>query len=404
MGRPKAERYGDPRDALLARLEIQQERGLARLRSRTWAGDLVALSPAEQARKIGEVGAVVSVEVFEALLAQARGVVSRDHKLAEQIASSALLIVDRLPAEDFSVDAKGELRATALAEMCNARRLLGDWHGAEKAIREARRVHTGFTSRTSADIYLYHSALEFDLGNIHMSQRLTETAASLYRSLDDERGIALCYLQLADLFSSLEAEKANFHSKLALEVISGRWGRLELFGRLLHTESLVSLQRLPEAILFYDDSLPVFDAAREADAFKVKYLEALILDAGGDVRLADKAFKEVIEGLTHLEAYKHSLIARCTLYGSLYKRGAWLRCLDLCKDTVRFLEGNPRAHHQMQTTWRNLELATGRRIVTEVHVKILKEYLVLHWGQQSDVAPTFRRPDDPLPFPPPRAS
>jgi len=399
MGRPKGERYGDPRDALLARLEIQRERGLARLRSRTWAGDLVGLSPGEQARKIGEVGAVASVEVFESLLAQAQVVVSRDHKLAEQTATAALLIVERLPAADFSEDAKGELRARALIQVWNARRLLGDWQGAETAMKEARRVHTNYTSRISADMALYQSALEFDLGNVRTAKNLSETAASLYRSLDDERGMALCDLQLADLFSSFEPERANLHSKLALEIIRGRWGRLEMFGRLLHTESLISLQRLPEAILFYADSLEAFDDASEADALKVKYLEALLLDAGGDVRLADKAFREIIEVASDLEIFKFTLVVRCAFYASLYRRGAWVRCLDLCRDTVRFLEKNPRAHHQMKATWKNLQLATERRIVTELHVKMLKEYLVLHWSQQADVAITFLRPGDPLPFP-----
>ena len=398
MGRPKAERFGDTRDALLTLLELQQERSLARLRSRTWAGDLVGLSSAEQIRKIGEVGAVVSLEVLEALLAQAETIASRDHKLAEQLATSALLIADRLPAEDFSLEAKGELRAKALVQACNARRLFGDWHGAESAIREARRAHSDPTSRTFAEMTSLHGVLELDLGNLQASQRFTETAASMYRKLGDERGVAFCHLQLADLFT-LEPEKANLHSKLALEIIRGRWGRLEMFGRLLHTESLISLQRLPEAILFYDDSLEVFDAASESDMFKIRYLEALLLDAGGDVRLADKAFKEVIEGLTHLEAFKHSLVARGAFYASLYQRGAWVRCLDLCRDTVRFLEKNPRAHHQMKATWKNLQLATERRIVTEVHVEMLREYLVLHWSQQADVAITFLRPGDPLPFP-----
>jgi len=130
LGRPKAERFGDVRDALLALLEIQEEGAKARLHARIWAGELVGLSTGEQGRKIGEVGAVVSVEVFEALVLQARAFAARDHALAEQIARAALLIVDRLPSAEYPESVKGEMRAVALSQISNAKRLQCDWTNA----------------------------------------------------------------------------------------------------------------------------------------------------------------------------------------------------------------------------------------------------------------------------------
>jgi hypothetical protein len=188
---------------------------------------------------------------------------------------------------------------------------------------------------------------------------------------------------------TLEPHKQNEHSRIALGVINGRWARLEMFGRFLYTESLISLQKLPEALLFYDSSLAAFEEASEADSFKVKYLEALLLDAMGDVRLADRAYSEAIDGFSDLDLFKISLMARLSFFASLFRRKLWARCLDVAKKTYVFVAQNPRAHGQMRALWRNLELATGQQIVTTAHLEEVKRYLVLHWARSADVDVRF---------------
>jgi hypothetical protein len=389
LGRPKTERYGDARDALLALLEVQEEGAKARLHAKQWAGGLVGLSPGEQGRRIGEVGSVVSVEVFEALVAQARSFAARDHALAEQIGKAALLIVDRLPTQDYPESVKGEMQAKALLQISNATRLQCDWPNAQTAMRSARKALTNSTSSTFAEMLSLNGALECDLGNLRVAEEFIGSALHTYTRLEDQRGVAFCHLQLAEM-STFEPRKQNEQARKALEIVSGRWPRLEMFGRLLYTESLISLQRLPEALFFYDDSLPTFEGVSEGDALKVKYVEAQLLDAMGDARLADKAYSETIDGFSDLDFFKASLMTRFSFFASLFRRKLWARCLDVARKGYTFISKNPRAHPQMRALWRNLELATGQQIITAAHLEAVKHYLVLHWAKPADGEVTFR--------------
>jgi hypothetical protein len=326
--------------------------------------------------------------VFEALVGQARAFATRDHALAEQIGRAALLIVDGLPRADYPESVKGEMRGKALIQISNAKRLQCDWPNAQAAMRSAQRVLANSSSSSFAEMLSLNGALECDLGNLRAAEEFVEAASRAYACLQDQRGVAFCHLQLADLFT-LEPRKQNEQAKIALEIINGRWARLDIYGRLLYTESLISLKRLPEAHLFHDSSLTAFEGAHEADSLKVKYLEALLLDAEGDVRLADKAYRETIEGAFGLELFKFSLIVRCSFFASLFRRKLWARCLDVAKKTYAFVAQNPRAHGQMRALWRNLELATGQQIITTAHLEEVKRYLVLHWARSADVDVRF---------------
>jgi len=388
MGRPKADRFGDPRDALVSLFEAQVESAESNLHARTWARELVRLSPTEQLTRIGEVNSVVSLGVFEALLAQARAVAPRDHWLAEQIGRAALQIVDRLPDADFPKEVKGELRAAALVQIASSQRFQCDWAATKESLVDARREHSDSRSRTFAEIVSLEGVLEYDLGNLRSAQERMDTALGIYTSLQDERGVVFAHLQLSDLYV-FEPEKKVFHAKLALATNRGRWTRLELFGRLLHTEGLVFLQRIPEAMLIHNDSLPLFDTADDIDALKVRYVEAILLDAKQDARLADKAFKDCIDVATEMDLFKFALVVRCYYYSSLYRRRLWVRCLEAAKDTVKFMENHPRAHAQLKTVWDNLIVATEKQIVTDFHIDRLNEYLVLHWGKAADAGVSF---------------
>ncbi|HEX3530236.1 MAG TPA: hypothetical protein VH988_24510 [Thermoanaerobaculia bacterium] len=163
---------------------------------------------------------VVSLGVFEALLAQARALAPRDHWLAEQIGTTALQIVDRLPDADFPQEVKGELRAAALVQIASSQRFQCNWAKTKESLVDARREHSDSRSRTFAEIVSLEGVLEYDLGNLRSAQERMDTALGIYTNLHDERGVVFAHLQLSDLYV-FEPEKKVFHAKLALATNRG---------------------------------------------------------------------------------------------------------------------------------------------------------------------------------------
>src|SRR6185369_13117583 len=218
-GRPPEDRYQDGRAALIALMEVREQKRMGLYRAKAWWDELKELSPREQAGRVKATAAIQKREVFETIIREANRLCGRDPFAAEHLAKSAHLLVDHLPGLEFSDRVKDGLRLSAMTVIANGRRLAGNWSGAGSAISEAKRyLRKGKVSQTEqAYLLSIQASLLCDLGQLEESISLVSQATELYQAAGDLKGIATMKIQAADaLFGADRAGEALMTAEDAL--------------------------------------------------------------------------------------------------------------------------------------------------------------------------------------------
>ncbi|HEY0554979.1 MAG TPA: hypothetical protein VGG20_11980, partial [Thermoanaerobaculia bacterium] len=195
-GRPPEWRFRDARDALIALMEIQEQRSIGWLRAKAWWAELKDLNPREQAEKVKSVAAIHQQEFIETILREAKLVGARDPYSGEHLAMTAHRLVDNLP----SAHAKDGLRLSAMTIVANSRRLASNWQGSFEAISSASSYLSAGKIEPSAEAYLLsvHASLLGSTGHLEAAVLLANRAGCICRNAGDLKGLATVKIQAAD--------------------------------------------------------------------------------------------------------------------------------------------------------------------------------------------------------------
>jgi tetratricopeptide (TPR) repeat protein len=394
-GRPPEWPFRDVRAALIALMEIQEQRSIGWLRAKGWWAELKDLSPKEQADKMSSVAAIHQREVFETIIREARLVCGKDPYSAEHLALTAHRLIDQLPGGQFPPPVRDTLRLSAMTVVANSRRLAGDWPGSFSAIESAKSYLLGGKIEPRAEAYLLsvNASVTCDTGQLEEAVLLVNRAAEIYRKAGDFKGLATMKIQAADaLYGAGKSSEAIRMAEDALTLLTPDCIRLEMLARSIITESLVALCRLPEALRSYEATKLLYaEVGGELTPFKAEYLEAKILDALGYARESEKLFRSAIEGTTELEAYRLSFLFRFAFFESLFKRDALGKAVQLCQEGIDLLQQTGTGHPQMHQVWQDLLSTVEAKAFTAAHLAEMRDYLVRHWASPALRAPIFGR-------------
>jgi DNA-binding protein Fis len=378
--------------AALLLLEAEERQALRRLLARGRWANLRRLPADEQLEGIREEPALRTLETFSVILEEASNASLEDPYLGEEAARVAYALAGVLPADGHPEPLRHDLQAEALGVVGNCRRLAADWRGAAAALDAARRhlqKGTGEPAR-AARLLSLRASLASDTGHLEDALDLLARASAFCSAAEDRAGVASAVIQKTSvLLACCRYEEAVTQAEEALDLLPPSETRLELLARSIITESLVFLGRPAEALSSFLAMEPVYKSfwGRRTE-LQMHYLEALLLEALGYSREAEKAFRENIAGLMEAELYKDALLTTLTLFESFVRRGALGKAAQVCEvELKRLAQPGTGCHAQVAELWRGLLALTAAKRLTDYEILSARRFLARYWNSPAPHSP-----------------
>jgi tetratricopeptide (TPR) repeat protein len=373
-------------------LERKQAGALRWLLVRSRREELTRLSFHEQRNRIEADPELRTAEMFSALAEEAASVSREDPHLGEEAASVAHALASALSEDLYPEPLRNDLQAEALMVVANCRRLAGDWRESAAALATARGHLLRGTGKPAREARLLsiQASLATDTGHLEKALELLGRSSSLFGKAGDTDAVAAVAVQEAGtLMAACRYEEAVARAEESLSEPTLVDARLEMLARNIITASLVFLGRPAEALQSFRASQPLHRQLRaRSTELQMGYLEALLLDAQGHFREAEKAFRNNIAGYMEAEIYKTAFLHLVTFLQSLVRRKAFDKAARACEEALEMIErAGSGCHSQMTELWRGLlDLINARRL-TDHQVLAARQYLVRYWNAPARHAP-----------------
>lgn len=373
-------------------LERKHAGALRWLLVRSRRAELTRLPFHEQRDRIEADPELRTLEILSALIEEAASASREDPHLGEEAAFVAHALANTLPGDLCPEPLRNDLRAEALMIAANCRRLAGDWRESAAALATAR-AHllrgTGKPAR-EARLFSIQVSLASDTGRLEQALELLGRSSELYDRAQDIESVAAVRVQEAGtLMAASRHEEAIARAEQALSELTPKDTRLEMLARNIITASLVFLGRTDEALQNFRATQPLLQQLQgRRFEFQAGYLVALLLDAQGHVREAEKAFRTNIASRMEAEHYKDAFLTLVDFLQSLVRREAFDKAARACEEALEMIEqAGSACHTQMIELWRSLlDLINARRL-TDYQVLAARQYLVRHWNAPTRHAP-----------------
>jgi len=274
-----------------------------------WAR-LAELQYEEQVKRVDEDPELQAWGLCQFLVKRSFDAGFRDPVAAVDLANLAVTISGRL-GDVYHPEWVNDLRARALAQLGNARRVLGELRSADDAfvLAESSLEQGTGDPRLQAEVLRLQSSLRRAQRRLDEAFTLADTSLSLYRVAKDAHGIGTALLKKAKILEEMG------HLKRAINLLAKRSTEIEdprLFAcarfNLLVCLTLASryeeaAELLPEVQLLVQDAQPV-------DRLRLHWTEANIALGLGRISEAESAFLEVQSSfLEHQMAYDAALVS-----------------------------------------------------------------------------------------------
>jgi tetratricopeptide (TPR) repeat protein len=281
---------------------------------------------AEQMRRADEVEELHTWGVCQLLLEKVREQVFSDPAGAVETAHLAVRVAEHL-GEAYHPDWVLELRAPALAHLGNARRVLGELHGADDAflLAEECLARSGAGDpRIAAEVLSLKGSLRLDQRRLQEAEELVERSLSLSRKAGDSAGVAKGLLKKSKILN----QKGEIERAIAVlqEAASEIDPALEpvLFARarqnLLFTLSLAG--RYGEASRLLDELRePLRVLADPLDGLRLRWTEANIAQGLGRLGAAEEGYRKVQRELLDLGYSLDAALVSLDLAALLLEQG-----------------------------------------------------------------------------------
>ena len=371
------------RCAALRLLEAEEETARRRLLAHCGWAELKDLAVEEQRARLKRAPELMTLEMFQTVVAAASAAGADDPFLGEERAFLAHILAGLLPASCCSKGARHDLQGQAMLVAADCRRLANDWRGSAAALKAARSHFDQGTGDPVSDArcLAVQAALATDTGHLERAWAGLSRASEIFHAARDASSVASVRIQEARTFAAAGRwDEALEKAEDALRWSSPGDLRLEGLARSLITECLAALGRPGEALRSHLAAGRDGQTGERHGELRSAYLAALLLDATEHDREAEKAYRDSAVGYLDAELYQEAFLTLLTLFGSLARREAWDKAAQVCDDACAMSKrAGAACPSWIAGLWRDLHAqARGRRVPPEALLSA-RQLLVRQW-------------------------
>ena len=369
--------------AALRLLEAEEQTARRRLLAHCGWAELKNLAIEEQRERLKKAPELLTLEMFQTVVAAASAAGPDDPFLGEERAFLAHILAGLLPDTCCPRAVRQDLQGQAMLVAADCRRLAGNWRDVGTALKAAR---SHFEQGTGDPVWdarclAVQAALATDRGHLERAQTDLTGAAEIFRVARDVFSLASVRIQEArTLMAAGRWDEALERAEDALRWTRPGDLRLQGLAQSVATECLAILGRPAEALRSHLASPPGGQPGERHGGLRSPWLAALLLDALEHGPDAEKAYRTGAAGYQEEELYQEAFLTLLALFGSLVRRKAWDKAARVCEDACA-LAARPgtACPTQVAEQWRDLLAQARARKVSAEDLLSARRLLVRHW-------------------------
>ncbi len=380
-----------PLKTLLALATFERETAVAQLLARAELAELRRLPRGAQKDRLIRSRSCRTPAFLDVLLAALR--VQHPREEAEFLTSLAVLAVQRMDLKRNSTAFKSDLLASIWTETANVRRIHGEWHHAEAALRRAgEHLDLGTGNPSNKARWLSVSAsLRADQGARDEAMVSLEECRRIYEEQRNWPLAARALVQMAYGIVDHDPGRGLAFLDRAKPSIPSEDPTLQWLAESNRAECLINLGRLEEALAAFGraESLRPLQQ-RQNGKLRSTYTAARLLEALGRGREAEALFEEALSGDLREGHLKDALLDLGYIVAFHARCGAPKRAEEVTRQTLDEIErqGTLR-HEQIQGVFAKLLKAAQGRSLDARMLREVDGYLHAHWKFPAPAEPIF---------------
>jgi tetratricopeptide (TPR) repeat protein len=313
----------------------------------------------------------------------------------------AVLAVQGMNAKEGAAS-KNDRLAAIWMEIGNARRMNGEWHHAQTALRRAEdhlATGTGKPALAARRISILAS-LRTDQGECGEAMVLLEECRGIHEARSDWPLVARTLVQMAHCAVDHDPESGLGFLDQARVFLPPEDGTLRWLAESNRTECLVNLGRIAEALQSFGEAerLRTLHHRWGAD-LRSAFTAGRLLEALGRVQEAEVLFEETVAGDLERRLYKDALLDLLYVFGFHVRQGRPERAAEISLHALAEMEREDSAvHEQLRSVWGQLIEAAQEQALDDGMLAEAAGYLQAHWKHPAPKAPAFGRKERALPL------
>jgi tetratricopeptide (TPR) repeat protein len=364
----------------------EEERQTALEKLRGW-GQWAALEPLNPKARFAHIESdprYHTVGLYDRLLEASRFYSRREPAEAVDIVRLAVAVAERLDLREIGKGNVGDLRATAWAELGNARRLASDFDGARRAFKEARRIFaqegTGDPLKRAHLISLEASYID-ETGEFEKAEATLEEVLKIYAQAGDLHLQGRTLLKMGDFIGKVDPAKGIAHIRNALALLEvEREPRLELCAQHDLAWFLNDDGKPEEALAVLEQARPLYQQFPDAyTQFRLHWLEARIAQKLGQLEEAESTFEQLWDEFRARDLRHELVLLSIDLAELFVEKGEARRAADLVAQTHPILKSWG-LHRYALAAWLFFQRTLGEERTGEVFRRI-REYYQRFWSR-----------------------
>jgi len=380
-----------PLKTLLELATFEKETAVEQLLARAELAELRRLPRGAQKKRVILSRSCHTPAFLDVLLAAVRTPHPKDE--AEFLSSLAVLAVQGMDLKRSSAAFKNDLLATIWTETANVRRMHGEWHHAEAALRRAGEhldLGTG-NSSIKARWLSISASLRADQGARDEAMADLEECRRIYEEQRDWPLVARTLVKMAHCIVDHDPERGLAFVDRARLSIPSENPTLGWLAESNRAECLISLGRLEEALAAFGRAEALRPLQqRKNGKLRSTFTTARLLEALGRVPEAETLFAETLSGDLHEGLHKHTLLDLVYVVGFHARCGAPERAEEVARRTLREIERQgTMLHEQLRGVFAELIGAARERSLNERMLQEVDGYLHAHWKFPAPAGPIF---------------
>ncbi len=380
-----------PLKTLLELATFERETAVEQLLARAELTELRRLPRGAQKERVIRSRSCHGPAFLEELLAAVRAPHPKDE--AEFLSSLAVLAVQGMDLKRNSAAFKNDLLATIWADTANLRRIHGEWHHADAALRRAgEHLDLGTGNPSIKARWLSISAsLRTDQGARDEAMAYLEECRRIYEEQRDWPLVARTLVKMAHCLVDYDPERGLAFLGRAELSISSEDPALKWLAESNRVECLINLGRLEEALSAFGRAEALRPLQQRQNAkLRSTYTAARLLEALGRAREAEALFEEALSGDLHDGLHKDALLDLVYIVAFHVRRGAPERAEDVARQTLHEIEHQGTVlHEQLRGVFEKLLKAARGRSLDERMLQEVDGYLHAHWKFPAPAEPVF---------------
>lgn len=362
----------------------EEERRLALEKLRGWArwAEIEPLSPQLRFTTIESDPRFHTFGVYERLLEASRWHRSMEPAEAVDIVRAALMVAERLDPSVLGEERLADLKASAWAELGNAKRIAEDFEGARRAFNEAWQIlesGTGSKMEEARLISLEASYMK-DVGEFELAESSLAEALQLYRQAREPHEQGRILIQMGEIIGHLDPKRGVDHLQRALALIDrSREPRLDLCAQHALAQFLSDSGQPEEGLAVLERARPLYQQFRDdLTHLRLHWVEGKIAYHLGEHDEAESIFSQIWEEFRVRNLNQEVILVTIDLAQVLTAKGETERAAQLAAECYSIMK-NWGLHKDALAAWVVFQEALSKENVWSVFFGRFGEYFRRHW-------------------------